>query len=81
MQFETLISKYLKVNESGFVICTGKTINKQIQQHYTNEGMKMILSIINELGGNSAKSQGLKQVTTNAIKFQGTDHRIFIKVE
>ena len=47
MEFPTNISKYLKVNEDGFVICTGKTLTKQIQLNFTNEGTKMINDIIN----------------------------------
>lgn len=42
MEFPTNITKYLKVNEDGFVICTGRTLNKQIQPNFINEGTKMI---------------------------------------
>ena len=41
----------------------------------------MMHEIINHLGENSAKSQGLKQIITTYIKFQNCDHRIYIKVE
>ncbi len=33
------------------------------------------------MGEKSATAQGLKQIITSAIKFTGTDHRIYIKVE
>lgn len=81
MEFPTNISKYLKINEDGFVICTGKTLPKFIQPNFVNEGTKMIHEIINELGANSAKAQGLKQIITSAIKFSGSDHRLYLKVE
>lgn len=54
---------------------------KVIQPNYVNEGTKMINEIINELGQKSATAQGLKQVITTAIKFTGTDHKIYLKVE
>jgi len=40
----------------------------------------MINEILNELGERSAKSQGLKQIITSAIKFNGSDHRVYLKV-
>jgi hypothetical protein len=81
MEFPTNISKYLRVNEAGFVICNGKTLNKQVQPNFINEGTKMLHSIINELGANSAKAQGLKQIITTSSKFQGSDHNLYLKVE
>ena len=42
MEFPTNISKYLKVNEDGFLICTGKNVYKQVQSNFLNEGTKMI---------------------------------------
>lgn len=81
MEFPTNISKHLKVNPDGFVICTGKTINKLLQSNFPNEGLKIIHEILNELGANSAKAQGLKQIITSAVKFTNTDHRLYLKVE
>ena len=47
MEFPTNISKYLKVNPHGYVMCCGKTMNKQVQPNLTNEGTKMLHDIIN----------------------------------
>lgn len=81
MEFPTSISKYLKINESGFLICTGKSMQKYINPNFLSEGTKMLHQIINQLGENSAKSQGLKQIITSAVKFAGSDHRLYLKVE
>ena len=42
MEFPTNISKYLKVSENGFFICTGKNLYKQVHSNQINEGTKMI---------------------------------------
>lgn len=36
MEFPTNINKYLKVNDDGFIICTGKNLLKQILPHFIN---------------------------------------------
>lgn len=41
----------------------------------------MLDAILDNLGALSAKAQALKQVITNSLKFNGTDHRIYIKVK
>ncbi len=36
MEFPTNINKYLKVNEDGFVVCTGKNADKQVNPNFSN---------------------------------------------
>jgi hypothetical protein len=50
MEFPTNINKYLKVNDDGFIICTGKTLQKQIFPLFINEGTKILSEIINLMG-------------------------------
>lgn len=80
MEVETNIADVLKVDEDGFISCTGRDYLKQLKPHHQEKGLVVLSKIINSLGERSAISQKLKQVITTTIKFFGTDQRILIKV-
>lgn len=80
MELETNIADVLKVDEDGFICCTGRDYLKQLRPHHQEKGLAILGRIINTMGERSAISQKLKQIITTTIKFYNTDQRIYIKV-
>lgn len=80
MELEITISDVLKVDEDGFICCSGRDYMKQLRPHQQEKGLAVLSRIINTLGERSAIAQKLKQIITTTIKFYGTDQRIYIKV-
>ncbi len=80
MELETTISDVLKVDEDGFICCSGKDYHKLTRPHQQDKAFNALAKIINTLGERSAISQKLKQIITTTLKFYGTDQRIYIKV-
>ena len=70
----------LKVDEDGFVCCSGRDYLKHVRHHQQDKGLTALSKIINVLGERSAISQKLKQIITTTIKFYNSDQRIYIKV-
>lgn len=80
MEVESNISDVLKVDEDGFIVCSGRDYLKQLRPHHQEKGLVILSKIINTLGERSAISQKLKQIITTTIKFYNSDQRIYIKV-
>ena len=81
MELPLKIESVLKVDNEGFLCCSGKDYSLLLRQHHQKDAMKVLENILDGLGGLSAKAQALKQVITNSIRFMGADHRIYIKVK
>jgi hypothetical protein len=80
MEVDANIGEGVRVDEEGFICCSGKDYLKQLRSHQQEKGLAVLTKIITLLGERSAVSQKLKQVITTPAKFYGTDHRIYIKV-
>jgi hypothetical protein len=80
MELEVNLSDVLKVDEDGFICCSGRDYLKQVRHNQMDKGLTALSKIINVLGERSAISQKLKQVITTTTKFYSTDQRIYIKV-
>lgn len=80
MELEVTLSEVLKVDEDGFVCCSGRDYLKHLRHNQPEKGLNALTKIINVLGERSAISQKLKQIITTTIKFFNTDQRIYIKV-
>ena len=71
----------LRVDSTGFLICHGREHLRLLKAHHQKEGQKLLECMIDKLGLLSAKAQALKQTITSALRFVGSDHRIYIKVK
>ena len=80
MELDINLADVLKVDEDGFICCSGRDYLKQVRHNQMDKGLTALSKIINGLGERSAISQKLKQVITTTTKFYSTDQRIYIKV-
>ena len=62
MELEITISDVLKVDEDGFICCSGRDYMKQLRPHQQEKGLAVLSRIINTLGERSAIAQKLKQI-------------------
>lgn len=50
MELETNISEVLRVDEDGFICCTGRDYLKQLRPHQQEKGLSVLGRIINTMG-------------------------------
>lgn len=81
MDLPNKVESLLKIDNEGYLCSSGKDYANQTKPLQQKEALKTLESILDTMGGLSAKAQALKQIITNSMKFTGTDHRIYIKIQ
>jgi hypothetical protein len=80
MDLEMKAEEALKVDQEGFLCCSGRDYLRQLRPHSQERNLALLSKIITSLGERSAAAQKLKQVITTPSKFYASDQRIYLKV-